>query len=267
MSQPTSISTSTPTTDPIFTSDPTLTPRFNVPWAAYLEANPTITHKGTAFKVKHIAVGAIVISPAAAAAATTTTTSNGSNTTWTTTTTEPHPTRPPNPKVLLLRRAASDSMPNLWEVPGGSVDAEDASILHGTARELLEESGLHAVRVGPLVRAVSGSRPNSNDEHKQSHQQHLKQPPYDDEGQVFLTRSGNLVAKFHFLVEIAEGCEGDVRCDPEEHSEWLWATEREVEDHVVDGKKVHFTTVEQWEAILEGFRVWRRLREGGDAQE
>lgn len=157
-------------------------------------------------------------------------------------------------------------MPNLWEVPGGAVDADDATILHGTARELLEESGLHAVRVGPLVRAISDSRPKSDHDHKQSPQQHLKQPPYDDDGQVFLTRSGNLVAKFHFLVEVAEGVEGDVKCDPAEHSEWLWATEQEVEGCVVDGRQILFTTIEQREAVLQGFRVWKKLREDGRSQ-
>lgn len=254
MSQPASTSTPTTTGGPIFTNDPSLTPRFTVPIPAYLEANPTITHKGTAFTVKHLAVGAIVISPPAAATATT---SNGSSTATTITMTAPDPTPPQTPKVLLLRRAASDSMPNRWEVPGGAVDDEDATILHGTARELLEESGLQAVRIGPLVRSLSGSQPNLNHDHKQQ-----KQPHYDDEGQVFLTQTGNLVAKFHFLAAVAEGCEGDVRCAPEEHSEWLWATEKEVEEGVVGTREVRFTAVEQRQAVLEGFRVWRRLMEG-----
>ncbi|KAM0518088.1 hypothetical protein ACHAPE_004493 [Trichoderma viride] len=39
-------------------------------------------------------------------------------------------------RVLLVQRAAHDSMPNLWEAPGGAVDAEDASVLHGCAREM-----------------------------------------------------------------------------------------------------------------------------------
>ncbi|KAL6895368.1 hypothetical protein HDV57DRAFT_511976 [Trichoderma longibrachiatum] len=34
-------------------------------------------------------------------------------------------------RVLLVQRAAHDSMPNLWETPGGAVDAGDASILVG----------------------------------------------------------------------------------------------------------------------------------------
>ena len=134
-------------------------------------------------------------------------------------------------------------MPNRWEVPGGAVDDTDATILHGAARELFEESGLRAAHIGPLVRRASAD------------QQH------HEDGQVFLTRTGNLVAKFHFLVDVPQGCEGAVKCDPEEHSEWAWATEAEVEAAVVAGREVQFTTADQREAVLDGFRLWRKLRE------
>jgi hypothetical protein len=39
-------------------------------------------------------------------------------------------------RILLLQRASHDSMPNRWEIPGGGVDAEDETILHGAVREL-----------------------------------------------------------------------------------------------------------------------------------
>ncbi|KAL7815627.1 NUDIX hydrolase domain-like protein [Trichoderma gracile] len=51
-------------------------------------------------------------------------------------------------RVLLVQRAAHDSMPNLWETPGGAVDEGDASVLAGCAREVLEEVGLVARRMG-----------------------------------------------------------------------------------------------------------------------
>ncbi len=53
--------------------------------------------------------------------------------------------------MLLIQRAAHDSMPNRWEVPGGAVDDDDPSILHGAARELWEEAGLKAVRFTHIV--------------------------------------------------------------------------------------------------------------------
>ncbi|PWI68691.1 hypothetical protein PCL_01780 [Purpureocillium lilacinum] len=50
-------------------------------------------------------------------------------------------------QTLLIRRAASDSYPLKWEIPGGSVStARDASVLHAAARELREETGLRVAR-------------------------------------------------------------------------------------------------------------------------
>lgn len=57
----------------------------------------------------------------------------------------------PEGKVFVLRRASHDSMPNRGEVPGGAVDAEDPTILHGAARELMEEAGLEATRFRRLA--------------------------------------------------------------------------------------------------------------------
>ncbi|RFU81500.1 nudix domain, partial [Trichoderma arundinaceum] len=59
-------------------------------------------------------------------------------------------------RVLLVQRAAHDSMPNLWETPGGAVDAGDPTILHGCARELREEVGLVARRMKRLVTEGEG---------------------------------------------------------------------------------------------------------------
>jgi hypothetical protein len=43
--------------------------------------------------------------------------------------------------VLIVQRSATDYVPNLWEIPGGSCDP-DKSILAGAVRELWEESDL-----------------------------------------------------------------------------------------------------------------------------
>jgi 8-oxo-dGTP diphosphatase len=44
-------------------------------------------------------------------------------------------------RVLLVRRAAWDSLPGLWELPGGKVDRGEP-VLEALARELEEETGL-----------------------------------------------------------------------------------------------------------------------------
>lgn len=52
------------------------------------------------------------------------------------------------PRLLLVQRAATErAFPNLWEVPGGSSEATDPTVLHSVAREVFEETGLHLTRV------------------------------------------------------------------------------------------------------------------------
>jgi 8-oxo-dGTP diphosphatase len=62
-------------------------------------------------------------------------------------------------RVLLVRRAAWDTMPGAWELPGGKVDPTE-SVRSGLERELLEETRLLAVRCSPrsegLVVSPSG---------------------------------------------------------------------------------------------------------------
>lgn len=62
---------------------------------------------------------------------------------------------PPQPKILLIRRAPTDSFPLCWEPPGGGYDAADATILDAVARETLEETGL---RISRFVKAISPFR-------------------------------------------------------------------------------------------------------------
>ncbi|KAG9244860.1 hypothetical protein BJ878DRAFT_420486, partial [Calycina marina] len=50
--------------------------------------------------------------------------------------------------ILLIKRASTDYSPDLWEPPGGSVDAEDESILHAVVREVWEETGLRVESFG-----------------------------------------------------------------------------------------------------------------------
>ncbi|KAL2182035.1 uncharacterized protein P884DRAFT_274471 [Thermothelomyces heterothallicus CBS 202.75] len=95
-------------------------------------------------------------------------------------------------RVLLIQRAAHDSMPLRWEVPGGACDEADETLLHGLARELWEETGLRLKRV---VRQVGAE-------------------------QVFLTSRGLVVAKVTFEVDV-EASETaalpEVTLDPYEH--------------------------------------------------
>ena len=51
-------------------------------------------------------------------------------------------------RLLLVQRAASETaFPDRWEVPGGSSEHSDPTILHSIAREVFEETGLRLTRV------------------------------------------------------------------------------------------------------------------------
>ncbi|KAK5655950.1 hypothetical protein OQA88_5085 [Cercophora sp. LCS_1] len=169
-----------------------------------------------------------------------------------------HEAATPNPKpprVLLIRRAAHDSMPLRWETPGGGCDDDDTSILHSCARELFEEAGLRATTLGPVVRADSVSDSESgfrSGEHEWGETMG---------GQFFRTRRGNLVCKFYFVAGVPQEQTAEVVVDPKEHAGHVWVTEEEIRQKRVQGKgdglDLEFTTEAQWEVILTAFKLWR----------
>jgi 8-oxo-dGTP pyrophosphatase MutT (NUDIX family) len=144
-----------------------------------------------------------------------------------------------NPRVLLLQRAASDEDPNKWEPPGGACDDEDETILHAAVRELWEEAGLHAARIGGLVG-----------------------DPY-----FFTLSDGKKVCQFNFAVHLRTDSATSpltVELNPEEHQHFVWATESEVKTREADGISLDFTREEVERTVLLAFhhiRVEERLNE------
>lgn len=142
-------------------------------------------------------------------------------------------------RLLLVKRAASDSMPNTWEVPGGAVDDEDPTVLHGCARELREESGLVARRIRHVIAEGPDSEP----------------------GSVFTNRSGTRVfCKFCFEVEVDEGQQ--VQLDPAEHQDYVWATEEEARCQRVGDKEIPWITEQMKRLVAEAFRLRKLERQG-----
>lgn len=133
------------------------------------------------------------------------------------------------PRVLLLERSASDSMPGRWEIPGGGCDDEDKTILHAAARELWEETGLKAAHIGPAV----------------------------GEGFFFTSRSGKQICKFTFIVETehSEELPPPVKLNPEEHQQYIWATKQEIEGHMSGDIKLDLTTQDLEEAVVASFSM------------
>lgn len=177
-----------------FTHDPS-TGDFTVSKSAYLRANPSFPSL--------IATSALVL----------------------------HRTPSSEPRILLLQRAPTDSNPNKWEPPGGAVDDEDLSIVHGAARELWEETGLRAVRIGGPVGV-----------------------PH-----VFARSNGDAVCRFYFAVKVEGGEEEgiEVKLDAREHQNALWATENEARDGKVGTTELVFVGKEVRTNLLAAFgHVW-----------
>jgi 8-oxo-dGTP pyrophosphatase MutT (NUDIX family) len=58
----------------------------------------------------------------------------------------------PQPCILLLLRAEDDpAFPGTWDIPSGGLDPRDPSIIHGAARETLEEAGLPEFKISDLA--------------------------------------------------------------------------------------------------------------------
>ncbi|KAL2020826.1 hypothetical protein VTK56DRAFT_7919 [Thermocarpiscus australiensis] len=163
-------------------------------------------------------------------------------------------------RVLLIQRAAHDSMPLRWEAPGGACDLEDETILHALARELWEETGL---RLKSVIRQVGAE-------------------------QTFFTRRGRVVAKLTFEVEVEtarsagdeEGPEKEalpeVILDANEHVRFIWATEEECRQGKVavlggggeaEVVEIKFTTEDQRKVILLGFKLRREDQGVADEQQ
>ncbi|MCJ1264280.1 hypothetical protein MMC22_004151 [Lobaria immixta] len=148
----------------------------------------------------------------------------------------------PKPRILLIQRAATErAFPNLWEVPGGSAEYSDPSILHSVARETFEETGLRLTR---LVRQVG-------------------------DGITFSTRGNKNWIKLSFEIEVAElhgvpipkAAEGDVsepvsiKLDPQEHQKHAWVTEDELKQYTATSGPYPSTTEDQYQGILLAFAL------------
>ena len=131
------------------------------------------------------------------------------------------------PRILLLQRSACDSNPSRLEVPGGSCDEDDNSLLHAVARELLEETGLEARYIGQQI----------------------------GNAHIFASRSGKKICKLHFLVEIERAATEvpKVRLDPQEHQQYIWATQDEIKVKQAGTFDLEFTSDDMADVILRSF--------------
>lgn len=178
-------------------------------------------------------------------------------------------------KILIIQRAPTDSLPLLWELPGGGAGSEgtgeeeeeddndeetkEETVLHATARELYEETNLVAAKVTRRV----------------------------EPDVVFTTWTGTKVARCTFLVDLEEqqpssslsspfeGRSPDheqdgtaeqrssglpkVELNPDEHVAHLWATRAEVQAGRCGDVELTFTGAGMRETILRAFDAAEEL--------
>ncbi|KAK8133694.1 hypothetical protein PG984_005706 [Apiospora sp. TS-2023a] len=165
-------------------------------------------------------------------------------------------------RILLVQRSRHDYGGLCWEIPGGSCDPHDASILDAAARELVEEAGL---RVRRFVAVVD----------QQRHE-------WVDRGEVW--------RKLTFIVEAEAEVGGDdkfsgeerggrdgkgeeveeefngrrstplrVQLDPEEHEDFVWASREDLLAGGVGEQKFTWIQDEQRQVILRAFDIVEQL--------
>lgn len=160
-----------------------------------------------------------------------------------------------SPRLLLLQRALTDSMPGCWEGPGGGSEPDtDKTLLDGVVREILEETGLHVSRIVELVGVDSWTHTSRT------------------------TGAKFRIAKYAFLVEVHESmrqspggspqpvpCEEiPVRLEESAHQAFDWATEEGVRHSVQTGQgKYKFPSpwmVQKNPEVLHCFELFREHR-------
>ncbi len=136
--------------------------------------------------------------------------------------------------LLLVQRASTErGFPDRWEIPGGSTEDDDPTILHSAAREAFEETGLHLTK---LVRQIG-------------------------EGVEFTTGKGDCVKnwlKLSFEIEVMEmgggsneaGGNAQIQLNPEEHQAFVWALEEDIRTG-----NYAITTPEQQTLMLKAFEL------------
>lgn len=163
------------------------------------------------------------------------------------------PEKPQPIQILLVQRSRNDYGGLCWEIPGGSCDPHDASILDAAARELSEESGL---RVKRFVAVVDQQRHEWID-------------------------SGEIWRKLTFIVEAEAEADADdeddgfpgeemdeveksngrrplqlrIRLDPEEHEDFVWASREDLLAGGVGERTFTWIQDEQRQVILRAFDI------------
>ncbi|ORY60053.1 NUDIX hydrolase domain-like protein [Pseudomassariella vexata] len=148
-----------------------------------------------------------------------------------------------NSRILLIQRSRQEIYePLKWEVPGGSCEPTDETIIASAVRELWEEAGLIATAMIDVV--------------EDGHDWVDEWGGWRKITFVFEVEKTRGVAKGG-LEEVEEAPE--VKLDPTEHGDFTWVTEEEVKEGRKGWRVFSWISEEQKQTILDAFEL---LREG-----
>ena len=159
----------------------------------------------------------------------------------------------PEPKVLVIQRAKTDSLPEKWEIPSGVVSndpVKDATITLAVARELWEETGMLARGLVRLVTAPAVLGSPASEAQLQT----------EADGFVFSNSTRTKVfCRYVFEVDVEDVVQHHIRLNPYEHQDFLWVSEEEARNGIVGEEKlkIEFTSEHLQRLISEGFRLRR----------
>ncbi len=162
------------------------------------------------------------------------------------------------PQILLIKRASTDFYPNVWEIPGGSVEPTDASLLSSVVREVWEETGLRVTSFQSQVwdrKAGAKVMGGANGE-----EQVVGQVPGIAEVE-FLGGRGERWGKLNLVVGVGGMEEGAaaVVLDPDEHQDWGWFGADAVREK---GRRLEFISEQALAIVENGFEVFEESVRG-----
>ena len=173
------------------------------------------------------------------------------------------PSSTPETRLLLVQRSSRDSLPDLWEVPGGSSDRRDPTILHSVARELFEETGLRLNRfvrqVGDGIVFETGPESNKKRCLKLSFEVEVSEIPSTSQdhlhGQYDTARledNGGIAGQVLDSISIT--------LHPAEHQKFAWATEEDIKNSdpnraLQNGGPYEIFTEDQRLLMLQAFEL------------
>ncbi|KAI1266623.1 NUDIX hydrolase domain-like protein [Xylariaceae sp. FL1019] len=120
----------------------------------------------------------------------------------------------PDTRILLLKRDADEKhYPGVFGIPGGKVDATDATIRDAIVREVADECALIVTKI---THALSNFCYTTKSR--------VVLPP-NDKGEEKMETVTKRCVHLGYVVEVEEG---NVKTNAEEHSEGIWANREEV---------------------------------------